>query len=142
MLRFFRRSPALALVLMLALVAGPAAGAVCSHMGAPEAESGMAHEMAAHDMASPSGMEAEMCHDAPEAPTHEHGTDCVSPCCTADVPAPTPVLPVLDALPAAPLAAPVAEAPTAPFEVLRPRPAASPPTPALRVHLLLGRLLS
>ena len=141
MLRFFRRSPALTLVLTLALAASPAAGAVCSHMGAPEAESGMAHEMGGARMASLSGMEAEMCHDAPEAPTHEHGSGCISPCCTADVPAPAPVLPVLDAFTVAPLAIPVAEAPPA-VEVPSPPATPSPPAPALRVHLLLGRFLT
>ena len=141
MLRFFRRSPSVALVLMLALVAGPAAGAVCSHMSAHEAGGAMAHEMA---MPAAGERAAMPCHEAPEAPApmREHGADCLSPCCSTDAPASAPVPMALDAPAPAPLATPAAQPPLASAETAAAPDPAPPPEASLRVHLLLGRFLT
>ncbi|OZC01936.1 hypothetical protein [Rubricoccus marinus] len=143
MLHTFRRSSRLATLLVLALVAGPAASALCPHAEplAPEAET---HEAAmdhgAMDMAP--APEAAPCHDEPPAPEPEPDADCLSACCAADAPAPVVPTLTVDAPPSVPLAA-VSEAPLATDEAPAPTPEPAPPPEArLRVHLLLGRFLT
>ena len=92
----------------------------------------MAHGSAHH--------EAPPCH---EEPTPEpESADCLSPCCTVAPEAPAPAPPtVLAATPAVGLAVGIgeAEAKQAPVPQVVPHP---PPSPPVRVHLLLGRFLT
>ena len=130
MLQTLRRSSRLATLLVLALVAGPAASALCPHADAPEAEM---HEMAP---------EMPPCHEAPEAPPPTEDAGCLSACCAADAPAPVVPPLALSAPPSVPLAS-VVEAPLASDEAATPTPEPQPPPEArLRVHLLLGRFLT
>ena len=102
-LRAFRCFPALAAILALSLIAGPAASALCAHV-----ELG-GHEMAGHGEA-PMEMPAEApCHGTPaherpgdgapgdeDRPDGHSGADCDAPCCVApaDRVAPAPALSV------------------------------------------------
>lgn len=136
-----RHAAAFAVTLVLALVAGPATGAACAHLGDMTSASGhemggpaMAHGEMAHNEAPP-------CHDAPvpveEAPASQ---DCASACCAADVPPPVTTAHVLT----------VSDVPTPlAFEVRGPEAtppvAAVPPTPSpprpTRLHVEIGRFL-
>ena len=152
MLATLRHLRPLALLMAVALGAGPAA-AVCGHLamemdaveaGATAMESAhgaapMAHAVpTAHEATPP---EAPPCHDAPEPPAPPtDGHDCASACCTAQAPAPEPQAPAPSASVAdvpAPLAVPV-EAPAAPTS---PVPEAAPPPPPERLHVVFQRFL-
>ena len=102
---------------------------------------GMDHGAAPAPDADPGDHEAPPCHeDAPaEAP---ESADCLSPCCTAvpEAPAPTPPAPPIAAAShALAVVAREAEPREATPRVHEPEP---PPSPPLRVHLLLGRFLT
>ena len=92
-LRSFRRLPALAAILALSLVAGPAASAVCAHVGLGT------HEMEGTPMERPA--EAP-CHEGPaedapaEAPppASHSGADCDAPCCVVAAERAAPTLSV------------------------------------------------
>ena len=141
MLAALRRSHRLAQTLVLAMIAGPLAVALCPHAEAmplaPEAEAAVeSHAMAEQEAPAPPP-----CHETPE-PEPAEDADCLSACCAAETPAPlAPTLP-LDA-PADVPTAPEAEAPAAPAEVTHvahePEP---PPLSPARLHLLLGRFLT
>ena len=99
MLRSFRRLPALAAILALSLVAGPAASAVCAHVGLGTHEMAGTHEMGGTPMERPA--EAP-CHEGPaedapaEAPppASHSGAECDAPCCVVAAERAAPTLSV------------------------------------------------
>lgn len=137
MLHRFRTSSRLAILLVLALVAGPAASALCPG-DMHEAATPMDHG----DMAA-MNHEAPPCHE--EAPTPEpQDADCLSPCCTVapEAPAPAPPAPPTVTVALLPPVVGNVEEPDATPEADRLGTVADPPAPPLRVHLLLGRFLT
>lgn len=139
---FRRRAAALAGLLVLALVAGPAASAACAHLVAP---AGMEAEMGHGPMAHGSSH-----HEAPPepAPCHDDGTEeappvthtCASVCCTTDAPTPVPPAPAVAStdVPAPLVVDTLALEAEAPDVDVPPTP--SPPRPT-RLHVEIGRFL-
>ena len=145
-----RHSLSVIVALALVLVAGPAAMAACPHAESGEVPHETMPMAAATDAgAMDHGGEAAMpCHDdpgteSPEAPAPDENADCLSPCCTIDVPATAPPAP---AVPTATVVVVLADTPLvrpahrdAPALDLRDT---GPPEPPARLHLLLERFLT
>lgn len=133
-----RRSTSLAALLTLALVAGPAASALCPHADADDMAHGTdtAHEA---PMEAMSHGDAAPCHEPPP-PASDDGADCISACCATDGPRATvaPILTVTVDVPTVPVTVRVepATAPAPPAV-----PAEPSPPPGRRLHVEFERFL-
>ena len=127
MLRTLRRFPALAAILALSLIAGPAASALCAHVGEHV-------ERGTHGERPPETPAEAPCHEGTmpaEAPGSEDtsgsdhsGADCDAPCCVAAVEA-------VATVPS--LSPPSAPAPAVVDEIVR------TPAPSVPVQEAVGR---